>query len=560
MAQKDPRGSAKVACALAVFSFFVLNPRWVHAQAQSPDQQACINAVNKGTGKVASTQGKENTACVKAVVKGSGSMSCLTADSKGKVGKAKTKTTSDETSRCSTAPDFAYTSGATGNTAAQDAELALFSGVYGGVDPTAVISADPVIGGCQAAATKALEKVVATRWKEFNKCKKTALKAGADDIADVEACVVGTAKTSAAVGKLTAALSKSCATVTVGTTFPGGCAASPLGTLGDCLDALGACQFCQAVNAIDDMAVDCDLFDDTTANGSCGIQLQVCNLDTTSFATSGIDVVFGDPSSLLSFAMSGSVLVGGYANQSACAIQSINPIDVFGLGWLCITPGTQTCETGTRFCGVGAGPALGVAVDSDGNVGACLTEAACETTCATACSGAENVVVAGCTGHCSGGTEQACTNDSDCETVANGNCNGPEPVGTADVCQCTCADRAAYGPSAAGDYQCDVSARIVIEASPGVGAPCDGTEVLVDVGDVCIPFSTLRASGLMVEANGGGDTVPTPSTLNDNTGVAISCGDVEAGNLTGLMGVGAMNFFGSSLGGDLSAALRFTCQ
>ena len=59
-------------------------------QAQSKNQQGCVNALNKDGAKVGATQGKENTGCIKNAGKagGSGAQACLTSDIKGKAAKA----------------------------------------------------------------------------------------------------------------------------------------------------------------------------------------------------------------------------------------------------------------------------------------------------------------------------------------------------------------------------------------------------------------------------------------------------------------------------------------
>jgi hypothetical protein len=53
--------------------------------------------------------------------------------------------------------------------------------------------------------------------------------------------------------------------------LPGQCAGASNGALIDCLDGRVACLFCQATNRASRPipAIDCDLFDDGTANASC---------------------------------------------------------------------------------------------------------------------------------------------------------------------------------------------------------------------------------------------------------------------------------------------------
>ena len=63
--------------------------------------------INKDGAAVAKTQGKENIACLKGAGKGTvaDAQACLTADAKGKVAKAKNKTSSDQTKSCGDGTD-----------------------------------------------------------------------------------------------------------------------------------------------------------------------------------------------------------------------------------------------------------------------------------------------------------------------------------------------------------------------------------------------------------------------------------------------------------------------
>jgi hypothetical protein len=47
--------------------------------------------------------------------------------------------------------------------------------------------------------------------------------------------------------------------------------------------------------------------------------------------------------------------------------------------------------------------------------------------------------------------------------------------------------------------------------------------------------------------------------VNDNKGAHVSCSAMDAGQLKGISGVGAVNFFGSALG-DIAVGLVSTCQ
>ena len=113
------------------------------------------------------------------------------------------------------------------------------------------------------------------------KCKKAALKAGANSSAALAACVndAGTAGSIAADSKgkiaktnakLTAAIVKACDTpgVTAGA-FPGTCTGLTGAALGTCLDTQVECRVCQAINEMDGLFVNCDLFDNGVADASC---------------------------------------------------------------------------------------------------------------------------------------------------------------------------------------------------------------------------------------------------------------------------------------------------
>src|SRR5262245_9970958 len=79
------------------------------AQAQTVNQQKCLNSLNKDGSLVAKEQGKANLGCLKGAGKATlpgSAQSCLTADSAGKVAAKQSKTTSDQTKFCAQAPNF----------------------------------------------------------------------------------------------------------------------------------------------------------------------------------------------------------------------------------------------------------------------------------------------------------------------------------------------------------------------------------------------------------------------------------------------------------------------
>ena len=250
---------------------------------QTSGQQACLNTVNKDGAAVAKEQGKANIACVKGGGKGTligTAQACLTADAKGKVAKRKSKTVADETKSCTTAPDFGFTGATAVNTAAQQAEVDLVADVYGANLDAAVISCTSDKAGCtcQQKVSASLEKLAATKLAEFVKCKKAALKAGASTAAALADCVAnaGTpgsiaADTKGKIAKtvtgLNSTIGKACTGVTGA--FPGNCTALTQPALGTCLDRQVECRVCQAINEMDGLFVNCDLFDNGSADASC---------------------------------------------------------------------------------------------------------------------------------------------------------------------------------------------------------------------------------------------------------------------------------------------------
>jgi hypothetical protein len=563
--------TSRVMSVVAASTLALLIGSSAFGQVQGKGQAKCINTLNKDTCKVAATAGKNNSGCVKNATKGTPSATCVPNDGSGKVAGTQAKTTADETKNlCTTtnAPNFGYGGASTGNTAAQDAEVNLFSDTYGSTDTTGVISTDKTIGKCQSGATKDLEKLIATKWKTYLKCKKTAL-ATATDATALAACaasVQADAKVTGTITKLGADIGKNCSAVTIATAFPGSCSASTAMNLNTCLDQRAECRFCEALNSIDGLGINCDLFDDATANGSCGIPVHKCTL-SGGIANSYVNIYSAAFPVPISFNTSGSSIdVGGKGTAAKCAVQNFNPINIIAIGYVCIQPGGN-CPNGTRYCGPGApgsGPPLGVDSLADGNVGTCTGNADCQAQCNTKCPmeyGAGFAPLsAQCTGFCTQGAQMACTTDAQCNSAGQGSCNGPDNPGVnAGICQCACQNLAAFGGSDPGDLQCNLSAALTVESAP----PCNGTDVIINVGNSCIPVGSQRGHGRIDDGNfTGGSTVPGAMpgpNANDQTGSPEACATMDTSVTTGFAGVGVVNFFGSTLG-DLSVGLKATCM
>jgi hypothetical protein len=274
-----------VSMTLAAGALVAISVLGAYAQVQTGDQQKCLNAVNKDGAAVAKTQGKEHLACVKGAGKGTvaDAQACLTADVKGKVAKAKGKTSAAATKSCTVAPSFGFTGAAAVNTAAQDADVDLVADVYGANLTSAIISCttNKAGCGCQQKISKSVESLAAVKFATFVACKKAALKAGANSSQALKDCVENAAtagsiaadtkgKIAKSVSNLNAAIVKSCQTpaVTAGA-FPGKCTGLDGALLGTCLDTQVECRVCTAINEMDGLFVNCDLFDNGIADASC---------------------------------------------------------------------------------------------------------------------------------------------------------------------------------------------------------------------------------------------------------------------------------------------------
>ncbi|HSP98526.1 MAG TPA: hypothetical protein VL049_14985, partial [Candidatus Dormibacteraeota bacterium] len=255
------------------------------------DQQKCLNTLNKDAAKLAAAQGKENVACLKKATGGklpSGQTAdaCLLADDKGKIAALQTRITTDDSDLCTaTPPTFGLPSGTVAaiyGGVPRDQSLSLLDDLFGASLTTAAIDcdADQDACGCQNAVAKAYEKLAATKFKTFLKCKKGVLKDGATSGAAIENCVddggtVGSIaadskdKISKRVGKLTDAITMKCTGVSTAVALPGACAGRTGAALATCIDERVECRVCLTINLVDDVAVDCDQFDDGQLNLSC---------------------------------------------------------------------------------------------------------------------------------------------------------------------------------------------------------------------------------------------------------------------------------------------------
>jgi hypothetical protein len=255
------------------------------------DEAKCVNTVNKNAAKVAKAQGKDNAKCIKDG--GGGKLTgtieaCITSDAKGKVGKAADKLNDKVGKDCAgIVPTIPPIDVSDPNALSQimiDQELAVIHAIFGtDLDAAGLIvkKVDDKLGWkCQSAIAKAAGKCQDAKLAAYNSCKKVQLKAGVHNAGQLQYACMGTngppnhgipdgkGKIAKKCGNgLGGTLGKKCLGLDTDAFFPP-CAGQNLVT---CLDQKIECEVCLALNAVDALSRDCDLFDDGLANFSCGL-------------------------------------------------------------------------------------------------------------------------------------------------------------------------------------------------------------------------------------------------------------------------------------------------
>ncbi len=237
-------------------------------KAQNRTSRACVKNANKGA---VSKLGVPATA-----------QACLTNDVGGKVAKAVAATVSNEAANCDPLelPDFGYSDAATVNAAASSQALGSIGDLFGADLDAAIIdeAADKAGARCQQEVVKRSTAIADTLFKMAVKHTKNALAgkgtAQVFSSTGLEASLLGElqgdpeGKAAKKRSQLSSGVTKRCAGVDLAATFPG-CAPADADALVTCATDSAECHFCQAFDAFDALAIDCDDFDDGTANASC---------------------------------------------------------------------------------------------------------------------------------------------------------------------------------------------------------------------------------------------------------------------------------------------------
>ena len=219
-------------------------------------------------------------------------------------------------------PEFGFSDIAIATSASEEERELLFQDLLGSIDGGVILAGDDKAAAkCHQALLKAADKVASTKLKVFGKCKKTGLAgkkvAAFASALDLETCfdaLIADAvdgKVAKAVDKLAAARIGKCDGVLEADALAGACSSETEAEFDACLDRHVECRICRMLNLVDELAQDCDLFDDGLANASCA----------------------------------STALVDG----SACTVDRYCASDYCGNGFCCVDPGSapDCCATAT---------------------------------------------------------------------------------------------------------------------------------------------------------------------------------------------------------------------
>ena len=255
------------------------------AAAQVPAaERRCIEEINNATRKVLLTENQTLVSCTRSFLRGKLAVSveqCASTAFSTKMLGVVNKALSNAAKRCPGGPpSFGPQSTADHPLLALQTGVDLMGDLFG-ADPDAAFAPESLVKRCQENVWKAVQRCADTRMKEFNVCKRAAMKTGAaSDAASLESACAGSGTTQpdpkgkiarSCEDQLAKAVEGSCVAtgVALAQAFPG-CAAATGAELLDCLGASARCRTCDLLNDVDDIAKDCDLFDDgDDGNQSC---------------------------------------------------------------------------------------------------------------------------------------------------------------------------------------------------------------------------------------------------------------------------------------------------
>ena len=540
------------------------------------DAQKCIDGYNNKLRLVSAQAGKSARSCIKNANKGSvpDADVCIVTNTDGKIAGKEAKVTDLYTAGKCTGTEPIQQGAVAGNAAHRNGITDFAHELYG--DPVGPISTDKGDAKCLDKGIQRSTQAITEIIKAHRSCMKNGMKAltvfdeaSADAVCGTFAQIDSGGKAAGKLAKVTADVTANCGTTTSGIAalydgLPGSCHATA-GALAACLVQQSRCAACLILNEADGQDIDCDIFDDTVANASCG-GYPAINLGThTCTLGAGTALNLGTQALPLNLSPTGTIDIAcgtttpdGKA-ACTCDITSISTLVIPAIGDVCVNP--VTCPAGEIDCD--GGNSLDVDVIANHNIGACTDDADCSADCDAECAslGATYDKIAyGCEGFCQGGANDndPCTLDSQC---TGGSCTGADPVAHGGSCQCTCQGTGLGGASAPGSLSCNVGTQIDVEL-PSDGDCLDANTITL--APICGAVTSTTATGGVMNANNtGAKTIPpigmTGTFPNTETGLPLDCNTFAGSSTSGLRMVGHLGFYDSILG-DIFSENIFSCN
>lgn len=266
-------------------SFLVLSivPSLAGAQAQSSEQQYCINAMNKDGGRVAERSSRTYSRCFSDAESnklGSATVAeCHGADARGDIDSAIVRLIQSEEEDCTNdPPSFGYVGSSRIADVATAKVVDFTNDVFGAAVGPDFAGLTTQERRCRHVIGRSLYRMIQMRLREFRECKKNGLGTGAissrDGIANCIETVLGSAVDliERTYDKIDRQVLDRCNGLDLAELFPGvSCSGSSLATLARCIDDRADCNTCQLLASLDGVEgeTDCDLADDGLSNSSC---------------------------------------------------------------------------------------------------------------------------------------------------------------------------------------------------------------------------------------------------------------------------------------------------
>jgi hypothetical protein len=527
------------------------------AQLDGPARKCLDQVYNKTRGMVQQEAKGNRKDCVKDKT---GDQTVCVDGVRPKAGAKAASLTSAYNAKCATLPAFGVNASVdgiitAGLKSADDIVRAAFGNPVDGLDGSK----------CQDKLTQRPGALLTEHFKAFRACAKDLGSINA--IGDLEGCIAsgiaaGTAKRGQ---KIKDDANGKCAFSSPAPgTEDGLCASANDGdALGDCLIDQAECSACLALNAMTGGNADCTAIsgipcDNCRFNGGYDdSNLTICLSGGCPFSL--------NPSGAINVSCTGPP--GGMGKETCdLSITQFDPVNIIGIGFVCVEPPVASCPSGEVDCD--GGNALNIDQIADHEESVCTDNADCASSCAGTCAGLGKVVFnSACESFCQGGDRANLACICDLATAAtciggvagvndcpNGSCEGKDNDPAPDQCHCQCIDEGFGAASPAGTLQGRLPTAIRVEAS----APCNNTGVIVRLPPLCGALTSGSHTNEIINANEGvGPGSVGPFT---STGSPVSCTDLNEANSTdGLKLVTNLSFYDSTIG-DLISRLSLTCR